>query len=109
MEKEYFAQKKFDNLKKEELTEQDELFCLTPKQKMAFEELRKAYKKCESLGIYFYNCYSSLGGVDKNKIIDYSDKEKGEILNRGQNCLNEIKIPYEWTDDIHYFHPKNSN
>lgn len=84
----------------------DELFELTAAQKRAFNRLKKAYLDCEKAGVLFYNCYGNLGAVDSKKINEYTDiRQEGAVMNTGQNILNELRIPNEWTDDTHYFIP----
>ena len=79
---------------------------LTPEQQKAFNKLKKAYKDCEKLGVYFVNIYGSLTAFDKKKVAGYGDKDLRpggvydiELLH---GCPAEsFKISNEWSDDCH--------
>ena len=83
-----------------------DLFTLNPEQRKAFENLKKAFKKCENAGLGFYNNYGTLGCYDSAKISHYDDKEKDGIYNDCTlNLDNQLQLPcQEWADDMHYFH-----
>jgi hypothetical protein len=83
----------------------EELFVLTDKQQKAFNNLKKAFKKCEGIGLMFYNNYGFLGVTDRSKISEYNDEPSD--LKDGSNASNpnELRLPCnEWADDTHYFH-----
>lgn len=81
------------------------ILILKTDQKKAFEALKKAYKKCQSLNIGFYNNYGNIGAFDKDKIKSYNNEFAGGVIDNGQNIDNEFKSEVSWADDTHYFHP----
>ena len=85
-----------------------EAFDLTKEQQKAFNKLKKAYLDCISKGIYFINCYGNLLAVnyDNFELFPYDDTHTSNAI-ESYRCTvtNRFKIPNEWTDDVHYFHP----
>ena len=59
---------------------------LTAEQKKAFNKLKKAYRECEKVGIYFANCYGDLMAFDNKLVAGYGD---------------DSMLPDEWADDTH--------
>ena len=91
-----------------EMEVKSEAFDLTKEQKKAFNKLKKAYLDCLSKGIYFINYYGTLLAVniENFELHPYDDQFCGNSV-EAYRCpvSNSIKIPNEWTDDQHYFHP----
>lgn len=85
-----------------------EAFDLTATQKKAFEDLKKAYQRCQRSGILFVNHYSHLVAFNKTLVHDYTDSitydgpyDEKVIKTRGQHVLHSFRIPGEWADDEH--------
>lgn len=79
---------------------------LTAEQKKAFNKLKKAYKECEKVGIYFVNNYGNLMAFDSNLVAGYGDdtiSPDGEYeVKLPYGCpANSIKVANEWADDTH--------
>ena len=87
--------------------EVQELIDMTPEQLKAFKALERAYKKCEKLGICFYNHYGHLTGFNGKHIrcienIESTEHEYGcprdlNLSLRGESFV----IEQQWTDDTH--------
>ena len=91
-----------------EMEAKQEAFDLTKEQQKAFNKLEKAYLDCISKGIYFINCYGALLAIDyaKFELFPYDDKcTPNSVESYKCTVTNSFKIPNEWTDDAHYFHP----
>ena len=85
-----------------------EAFDLTKEQQKAFDKLKKAYMDCISKRIHFINCYGTLLAVnyDNFELFPYDDRcTSTSIESYKCTILNSFKIPNEWADDAHYFHP----
>ena len=86
-----------------------DIFDLTQPQQKAFNRLKKAYKECEKLGVYFANRYGTLCAYDSNKISSFGTEDwvSDPIVSvyEAGSGLNEIKIVSEWADDDgqHYY------
>ena len=86
----------------------DEAFDLTKEQKKAFNKLEKAYLDCLCKGIHFINVYGTLLAVNTEnfELHPYDDQFCGNSVEAYRcSVTNSLKIPNEWTDDTHYFHP----
>lgn len=82
----------------------EDLFELDQKQKLAWNNLKKSFRACEKLKMYFYNNYGTLGVTDATKVNRYDDEDDGE-LDGDVNNPNEFQLPCnEWADDQHFFH-----
>ena len=92
-----------------EMEVKSEAFNLTKEQQRAFNRLKKAYIDCLSKGIYFINAYGTLLAInyDNFELAPYDDTfiERNSIEAYRCSVPNSFKIPNEWTDDVHYFHP----
>jgi len=82
-------------------------FDLTTTQKKAFDELRRAFNRCQSLDILLINHFGELIGFNKKYVADYTDQqsytgdEDRAVKTRGEHVEHGIKIPGEWADDEH--------
>jgi hypothetical protein len=89
------------------------IFKLEPKQKKAFEQMKKYHQKCLDLGIKFYNNYGILGALnqknfDKPYYTDLTEiqhyKTKYILEDEHINSENEFHLKCnENSDDKHYF------
>ena len=79
---------------------------LTAEQKKAFNKLKKPYRECEKVGIYFANCYGDLMAFDNKLVAGYGDDSMlpdGEYtVKLSDGCpAHSIRIANEWADDTH--------
>jgi len=77
---------------------------LTHKQDLAFNALKRAVKRCEETGVYFYQVLETTYALNGNNVRDVVGTE--ERIHEAA-CLQylgypSIKITDGWADDSHY-------
>ncbi len=85
---------------------------LTPDQKKAVAQLRRAVTKCEKAGVLFYSVLRNLSFLNGNNIHTIGDDSDFEFREEAPDCLDLNSVLHHdyinnegfdgWADDTHY-------